>query len=94
MGKDVAHRHVNRVRPGFLDPFADVDRFFQNVAFLLPGVESAPFVDRVGLDLEMEVIAHFPADRPDNFEEKPRAVFERAAVFVFPVVDRRAQETA
>ena len=49
-------------------------------------------IDCADLDLQVEFAADFGADRRDNVEQEARAICQRAAVFVCPVVDAGAQE--
>ena len=49
-------------------------------------------LDGADLDLQVEVAPDLRADRPHDIEQEARAVFQRAAVVVVAVVDRRAEE--
>ena len=44
------------------------------------------------LHLQVEVVADLRADRLDDVDDEPGPVFERAAVLVLAIVDRRAEE--
>ena len=49
-------------------------------------------VDAVDLHLEMKVVADLAPDRPHDFLDETRAVLQRAAIFVLPVVDAGTQK--
>ena len=44
------------------------------------------------LHLQVEVVPDLLPDRAHDLEDEPRAILERAAVIVLPIVDRRAEE--
>ena len=62
------------------------------VPLLAPREHGVVVVDGADLELQVEVVADRGADGADDLEREPRAVLERAAVLVRPVVDRGAEE--
>ena len=92
MREEAAARDVDRVDPRFDQPLAHLHRVFQGVAGR-PHVEEG---DRVGvllradLHLQVKVVPDALPDGAHDLEDEAGAVFERSAVIVLPVVDRRA----
>src|SRR2546421_10616008 len=92
MGKDAPDRDVDGIDPGRLHHLTDLDRFLQRIALFLPWEERVVEVDRIDLDLEMEIVPHLLANRLYHLEQETRPVLQRAAVPVPAVIDRRTEE--
>ncbi len=78
--------------PGLDEPLADLDRLLEGRPLLPPGEERLPVVDRADLELEVEVVPDLLPHRAHDLDREARAVLQRPAVLVLPVVDRRGEE--
>ena len=95
MREEAAGRHVDRIDAGLDQPLAHLHGVLEGVARRPPPEERHRIVviDRADLHLQVEVVADARrGSRLNDLEDEARAVLERAAVVVLPVVDGRAQE--
>ena len=94
MRERAAGRHMDRVNTRFDQPLAHLRRFFDRVPRTLMPQQEQRVVMLGGADLhlQMEVATDARTNRTHDLEDEARAVFERTAVLVFPVVDRRTQK--
>jgi hypothetical protein len=60
---------VDGIDPGRLHHLTDLDRFLQHIALFLPREERIVEVDRIDLDLEMEIVPHLRAHRAITSDE-------------------------
>jgi hypothetical protein len=94
MREEAPGRDVECVDARLFEPFAHLDRFFGAVAGRTDTEEGHGVVVLLHADLhlQVEIVADFLADRPDDLEDEPRAILQLAAVAVFAIVDGRTEE--
>src|SRR5262245_25280830 len=82
---------MQRIRARCLAPARDLNAVLERVTLAFPW-DDVVAVDGAELDLQVKAVADLGADRPDDVEQKARAIDQRATVLVLAVVDARAQE--
>ena len=93
MREETAGGHVNRIGSGLLQPLTDFHGVLNRIASSFGENHGVVVVGGADLHLQMEIVAHAGANRTHDFQQKAHAVFERAAVLVVAIINRR-RETA
>src|SRR5262249_48031628 len=90
--KRTARRYVNRVDAVFDKPLADLYRVGDGVTLAFKRQQRVVVFGGADLHLQVKVGPDPGADGADDFAHEASAVLKRAAVFVFAIIDGRAEK--